>query len=108
MAERISRENFDEKVLNSPVPVLVDFYSDSCVPCKMLSPVLGGIEEEQEGKLSVVKVNVNFDAELAEEYQVLGAPTLVLFRDGREIARKTGAARKPELTGWLEEQLAEK
>lgn len=108
MAERINKDNFGEKVLGSDIPILVDFYSDSCVPCKMLSPVLGDIEEEQEGKLAVVKVNVNFDTELAEEYKVLGAPTLVLFWGGKEIARRSGAARKPELTGWLEEHLAEK
>lgn len=66
MAQRINKDNFEEKVLKSPLPVLVDFYSDSCIPCKQLSPVLGDIEDEREDTLSVYKVNVNYDMELAE------------------------------------------
>ena len=72
MAQRINKDNFEEKVLKSPLPVLVDFYSDSCIPCKQLSPVLGDIEDEREDTLSVYKVNVNYDMELAEKYDVMG------------------------------------
>ena len=64
MAQRINKDNFEEKVLKSPLPVLVDFYSDSCIPCKQLSPVLGDIEDEREDTLSVYKVNVNYDMSL--------------------------------------------
>ena len=70
MAQRINKDNFEEKVLKSPLPVLVDFYSDSCIPCKQLSPVLGDIEDEREDTLSVYKVNVNYDMELAEKYDL--------------------------------------
>ena len=62
MAERIKLQDFDEKVLNNPLPVLVDFYSDSCVPCKRLAPVIGTVEDEKAGELAVFKVNINFDA----------------------------------------------
>ena len=60
MAQRINKDNFEEKVLKSPLPVLVDFYSDSCIPCKQLSPVLGDIEDEREDTLSVYKVTVSY------------------------------------------------
>lgn len=105
MAERINKDNFDEKVLGSSVPVLVDFYSDSCIPCKMLSPVLGELEEEREGKLAVYKVNVNYDAELVERYGVMGAPTLILFSQGEVKDKRTGAVTKDALTEWIDEQL---
>lgn len=106
MAERINKDNFEEKVLKSSVPVLVDFYSDSCIPCKMLAPVLGELEEEREGKLAVYKVNVNYDTELAERYAVMGAPTLILFYQGEVQDRRTGAARKAELTEWIDRQIS--
>ena len=70
MAVRVSAEDFDVKVLQSELPVIVEFYSDSCIPCKQLSPILGGIEDDYEDKVNVYKVNVNFDAELAEKYAV--------------------------------------
>lgn len=105
MAERINKDNFDEKVLKSDIPVLVDFYSDSCVPCKMMSPILGELEEEREGSLTVYKVNVNYDGELTERYSVMGAPTLILFSQGEVRDRKTGALKKAALMGWLDQQL---
>ena len=64
MAERVSAAEFDSKVLASKIPVLVDFYSDSCIPCKRLSPVLSQLESEYAGRLGIVKVNVNFESEL--------------------------------------------
>ena len=62
MAKRVNAEEFEAEVLKASLPVIVEFYSDSCIPCKQLSPVLGGIEDDYEDKLIVVKVNVNFDA----------------------------------------------
>ena len=70
MAKRVNAEEFEAEVLKASLPVIVEFYSDSCIPCKQLSPVLGGIEDDYEDKLIVVKVNVNFDAELAQKYEV--------------------------------------
>jgi thioredoxin 1 len=105
MAARISKADFAEKVLNSSTPVLVDFYSDSCVACKKLAPVLGDAEDNYEGRLTVYKVNTNFDGELAEENEVTANPTLILFKDGEELDRKVGALRPAELTSWIEEFL---
>ena len=68
MAARVSKDNFEAEVLQASIPVLVEFYSDSCIPCKQMSPILGDIEDDYENQLKVVKVNGNFDAELAEQY----------------------------------------
>jgi thioredoxin 1 len=105
MSKRVSKDDFDSEVLQSSLPVLVDFYSDSCVPCKRLSPVIGDIEDDNEGKLVVVKVNTNFDGELAEQYNVMAVPTLILFNGGNEVARRTGADKKEVIAGWIDESL---
>lgn len=105
MAQRINKDNFEEKVLKSPLPVLVDFYSDSCIPCKQLSPVLGDIEDEREDTLSVYKVNVNYDMELAEKYDVMGVPALRLFVQGEVKAERAGAAGKADIESWIDENL---
>lgn len=94
MALRVNKDNFDEQVLQEKLPVIVDFYSDSCVPCKQLSPILGDIEDDHEDTVKVVKVNVNFDAELAEKYSVMASPTLIYFKDGREVSRSRGLVSK--------------
>lgn len=105
MAERVNTEEFESKVLASAVPVLVDFYSDSCIPCKMLSPVLSRLESEYAGKLSIVKVNVNFDEELAERYEVLASPTLVLFKNGSEVTRHRGSASGEQIKELIDQVL---
>jgi thioredoxin 1 len=105
MAARISKADYAEKVFNSKIPVLVDFYSDSCVACKKLAPALGELEEIYENRLTIYKVNTNFDAELAEANDVTANPTLILYRDGEELDRKVGALRPAELTAWIEEFL---
>lgn len=97
MPIRVNADNFDTEVLQSETVVLVDFYSDSCVPCKRLSPVLAEIEEELSDKLKVVKINLNFDGELAEKYEVQAAPTLLFFKDGGEVSRLRGAVKKAEI-----------
>lgn len=97
MATRVNEENFEKEVLKSEIPVLVEFYSESCIPCKRLSPILGDLEEEYEDKLKVVKVNVNFDEKLAQDYDVLASPTMVLFKNGEEINRIRGLKKKNEI-----------
>ena len=97
MALRVNEDNFESEVLESEIPVLADFYSDSCVPCKRLSPVLAEIEEELSDSLRVVKININFDSALAEKYEVLSAPTLILFKDGNEAQRLSGAVKKADI-----------
>lgn len=105
MAARISEADFEEKVLHSELPVIVDFYSDSCVACKKLAPVLGQAEEDFEGQIVVYKVNTNFDQALAEKYDVTANPTLLLFKDGEVQDRKVGALCPVELEEWIKTQI---
>lgn len=101
MAERVSSENFDEKVLKSELPVLVDFYSDSCVACKRLAPVLGDIEDDYEGKISVVKVNTSFDLDLSTQYGIMSNPTVILFVKGEAVLKKIGVATYEDIEDWI-------
>ena len=95
MAKRVGTAEFEAEVLKEKLPVIV--YSDSCIPCKQLSPILGGIEDDYEDQVKVVKVNVNFDADLAGEYQVMASPTILFFKDGKEVDRIRGLVKRPEL-----------
>lgn len=104
MAARISKADFDEKVLKSKLPVIVDFYSIH-VYCKKLAPVLGDIEDDYEDKLHVYKVNTNFDGELADEYEVTANPTLLFVKDAEVLDRKVGAQKPADLKAWVEELL---
>lgn len=105
MAERVNKADFEQKVLRSELPVVVDFYSDSCIACKKLNPVLADAEEAYEGKLRIYKVNTNFDAELAEVYSVMANPTLIFFKGGKTAARITGALGKEELDQWITQNI---
>ena len=99
MAERISKSNFEEKIASGKA--LIVFYSDSCVPCKRQNPVLSSLEEKYGEKISIFKVNSNFDSELAEKYSVMAAPTLILFENGKEKDRKTGFQPLEALEEWI-------
>lgn len=103
MAVRVNGEQFSEEVLESDIPVLVEFYSDSCIPCKQLSPILGDLEEEYEDRLAVVKVNVNFEQQLAGQYDILASPTILFFKDGEEKKRIRGLVKKAELEEVVKE-----
>ena len=102
MTQRVNSDGFQAQVLDSAVPVLVDFYSDSCVPCKRMNPVISKLEGEFEGRAKFVKVNVNFDLELAQRYSVMASPTFVLFKDGAEVARNQGTMAKGDLAKLVE------
>lgn len=97
MALRITQANFEANVLKETKPVIVEFYSDSCIPCKQMSSILGDLEEDYEDKIAVCKVNVTYDEMLVNEYQVMSSPTTLLFYDGLEKARVTGIVKKDQL-----------
>ena len=105
MPTRISKDNFEKEVLQADKTVLADFYSDSCVPCKRLSPVLFALEEEYAEKLKIVKININFDSELAEKYEVQAGPTLVFFKNGEEVSRLRGAVKQAEIKEVIEKSV---
>ncbi len=84
-----SRDGF-EKALEQGAPMLVDFWADWCGPCRMLAPVIDKLAEQYDGKVVVGKVNVDEEGELAGRYGVMSIPTVVLFKDGRELTRAVG------------------
>ena len=98
MAEVIlTKENFEAEVLNSDIPVLVDFWATWCGPCMMLSPVIAELAEELEGKVKVGKVNVDEQNELAMQYRVASIPTLLLFKNGELVKTSVGFMPKSEI-----------
>ncbi|MBO5275088.1 MAG: thioredoxin [Clostridia bacterium] len=106
MAELIlTNENFENEVLNSDIPVLVDFWAEWCGPCRMLGPVVEQIAEEYEGKLKVGKINVDEQRDLAMKYSIASIPTLLIFRNGEIAANSIGFKTKAALAKMLDELL---
>ena len=104
MAEvKITVANFENEVLHSDKPVLLDFYADWCGPCKMLGPVIDGLADELSGKAVVGKVNIDDEPDLAAKYGVVTIPTIILFKDGQEVNRLVGVQSKLTLTQMVEQ-----
>lgn len=102
MAElKITAANFENEVLRSDKPVLLDFYADWCGPCKMLAPILHELAEEKSGTLKVGKVNVDEQPELASQFGVMSIPTLLVFRDGKLVNQAVGARPKAGVLALL-------
>jgi thioredoxin 1 len=102
----VTDESFEAEVLASGMPVLVDFWADWCGPCKMIAPSLAEISEELEGRVTIVKANLDDAGDAATRYSVRTIPQLVLFKGGEESARWIrGAAPKSVLQNWLEGEL---
>ena len=100
MSEKIvtlSDATFDENVKGSDVPVLVDFWAEWCGPCKMISPILEEIAEEQAGKIQIGKLNIDDNLDVTRRFEVMSIPTLILFKDGEPQVRLIGAKPKSQL-----------
>ena len=90
----VTKANFEQEVLNSSVPVLVDFWAIWCGPCRMLSPVVEAVADESDGTFKVGKVNVDDEQELAERFGISSIPCLIVFKGGREVKRSVGVIPK--------------
>jgi thioredoxin 1 len=101
MATEITDNNFEEEVLKSTTPVLVDFWAEWCGPCKMLSPVIDEISKEMAAKLKVVKINIDTSPNVPSKLGIRGIPTMILFKDGEQVATKVGALPKASITEWV-------
>jgi thioredoxin 1 len=101
----VTDESFQNDVIQSSKPVLVDFWADWCGPCKMIAPALEEISEELGDQLIIAKVNIDENPGAPSKYGVRGIPTMLLFKDGAVAATKVGAAPKSQLKGWLESEL---
>ena len=98
MAEiNLTNANFDEEVLKSDIPVMVDFRAPWCGPCKMLGPVVAEIAEENAGKIKVCKVNVDEEGELARRFKVASIPTVLVFKNGEQVNKNVGYCEKQVL-----------
>ena len=97
----LTGENFEQEVLQSDIPVLVDFWATWCGPCRMLGPVIAQIAEEKAGELKVGKVNVDEEPLLAAEFKVASIPTVMLFREGKVAGKAIGARPKSQLLSVL-------
>ena len=96
----LSKDNFKEEVLESKVPVLVDFWAVWCGPCQMMAPILHELEEEVPD-VQIGKVNVDEQMELARQFRVVSIPTLIVFKNGQEVKRMVGVTSKEELKDAL-------
>ena len=108
MSERIvhiTDATFEEEVLNSEDPVLVDYWAEWCGPCKMIAPVLEEIAEEYAGKLKIAKLNIDDNAETPPKYGIRGIPTLMLFKGGNVEATKVGAVSKSQLSAFIDSNM---
>jgi thioredoxin 1 len=101
----ITNANFEEEVLKSPLPVLIDFWAAWCGPCKVLSPLVEELAKEYAGKLKVGKVNVDEENDLSSKYNILSIPTLKFFKGGQEVGEIVGAAPRTTIEAEIKKLL---
>ena len=101
----LSDAGFEQDVLESAKPVLVDYWAEWCGPCKMIAPILEDIAEEYDGRVTIAKLNIDENPSIPPKYGIRGIPTLMLFKDGAVEATKVGALSKSQLTAFLDSNL---
>jgi len=103
--QKVSDDSFENDVLKSDTPVLVDFWAEWCGPCKQIAPALEEIATEFSDRVTVAKINIDENPQTPTKYRVRGIPTLLLFKDGEVAAMKVGTAPKSDLANWVESNL---
>lgn len=106
MTLQIDDSEFDSKVLNAGGVFLVDFWAEWCGPCRQIAPVLEEISKEREGKITVVKVNIDKNPATPQKFGVRGIPTLIIFKDGKAVSTKVGSLPKSKLLEWIDSAIS--
>jgi thioredoxin 1 len=101
----VTDDSFEAEVINSDVPVLVDYWAEWCGPCKVIAPVLEEIAAEYDGKMKICKLDIDANENTPPKYGIRGIPTLMLFKDGSVEATKVGALSKSQLTAFLDSNI---
>jgi thioredoxin 1 len=101
MTGKTTDASFEQDVLQASEPVVVDFWAEWCGPCRMIAPALDEISREMEGKVKIVKLNVDENPQTAAKFGIRSIPTLMIFKDGKLAAQKVGAASKGDLSRWI-------
>ncbi len=104
-AVQITNLSFDEKVSSSSRPVLVDFWAEWCAPCRMLSPTIDLVADDYDGKVTVGKINIDEEPELAQRFGVMSIPTLILFKNGNVVSKSVGVVGKDKIAAMIEAAL---
>lgn len=99
---KVSDSSFEQDVLQSDIPVVVDFWAEWCGPCRMIGPALEEISEELAGKVKIVKINVDENPNTSAQFGVRSIPTLLMFKGGQHVSTQVGAAPKPKLAEWIQ------
>ncbi|HBP30409.1 MAG: thioredoxin [Advenella sp.] len=105
LIKHATEKSFEAEVLKSELPVLVDYWAPWCGPCKAIAPLLEEASRDYEGRIQVVKVDVQDHPEVAAKFGIRGIPTLMLFKNGEAVATKVGAVNKTQLTGFIDESI---
>jgi thioredoxin 1 len=101
----LSAANFEDEVLKSTVPVLIDFWAEWCMPCKMIGPLVDQLATQYAGKMKVAKVNVDQENELSTQHSIVSIPTLVVYKDGKIVRQKVGALPKHEIENLFKDMV---
>ena len=101
----INESSFESEVVNSDLPVLIDFWAEWCGPCKEISPLLDEISNEMKDKIKIVKINIDDNPNIPSQYGVQSIPTLIIFKKGEPVATKVGSSIKTELISWINDSI---
>ena len=105
MSDQVTDDNFNQLVLKSEKPVLVDFWAPWCMPCKQLTPIIDEIAKEEAQNIDILKCNIDDNPEIPSKYMIRGIPALIIFKDGEVVDSKVGSMPKTKILEWIKENI---